>query len=183
MSAASSPSLLGFTHGVGQRGEFCADYGAFANMSLSAGRAYATRWTPSKSRTLQNLSFLVSTADTADNAVHVGLYDAATGTKLFDSGAVTGKLNSTGQKLVSCTATVAAGVPVYAAILVPTITTSVLVCNVGLLNGDLVAAVGSATGEPFMAYVVGQSVLPAALSAFVTLPATPNSPLLIARDA
>lgn len=81
-----------------------------------ANQAELTRFVPSRAMTIATIAFVVETAASLDDAVDVGIYDAA-GNRLASSGAVTGQLNSVGVKNIGLTAalTLAADTIYYAA--------------------------------------------------------------------
>jgi hypothetical protein len=69
-------------------------------------RAYFMRFVPSRTMTIKRIGFVLVASASVDDAVSVGLYDAA-GTRLVTSGATTGQLNSTaGPKRIAITDTV-----------------------------------------------------------------------------
>lgn len=86
-----------------------------SDTALTSGRAVWVRVVPSRDMLIQGIGFRVTTASGTDDECSVGLYNSV-GTRLVTSGAVTGYLNSTGQKLVPIAATLLkAGFVYYAA--------------------------------------------------------------------
>lgn len=81
-----------------------------------ANQAELSRFVPSRAMTIATIAFVVETAASIDDAVDVGIYDAA-GNRLASSGAVLGQLNSVGVKNIGLTGalTLAADTVYYAA--------------------------------------------------------------------
>lgn len=67
--------------------------GSISSVSIITGRLSLARFVPSRTMIAKKIGFGVATPATADDAVEVGIYDAA-GNLLCTSGAVTGLLNA-----------------------------------------------------------------------------------------
>lgn len=151
--------------------------GAFASQAVTAGRIYFLRTVAPRTINGVNMVFSVTVADTVDNPVYVGIYNAGLTTKLADSGPVSGKLNATGTMTVPLPYTLPGGAVYYFAILVPTITTSLN------LNGFNV----SNTGTIFYGSAP-PNVLITAQNGAASLPTTPaagaigSGPALLLRE-
>lgn len=85
-------------------------------LALTANQAYYVRFVPSRPMTIVRVAFRVTTAAGTDIPVEVGIANAS-GTRLVTSGSTTGRLNSTGTKTVTITATVLTPGAVYYAFL------------------------------------------------------------------
>lgn len=80
--------------------------------TATANRAHIMRWVPVGSWDITLAAFQVTVAASLDDACSVAIYDAGLN-RLATSGAVTGKLNSTGIKTVPLVYSVTAGVVYY----------------------------------------------------------------------
>lgn len=119
LPAREVPNLPKYDRDNGQAGMFAIGNLPTGNatIALTVNGAYAVRFSPSRRMVITKLAFLVHTAASADDAVCVGIYDNAYA-RLATSGAVTGKLNSTGVKTVDLASSLAlkAGRVYYAAV-------------------------------------------------------------------
>lgn len=112
---------------------------AFNTRSLTANRCYYQRFVPSRNMTIVSAAIDVTVAAGANDDCAVAIYSSG-GTRLATSGAVASKLNSTGVKTVSLSAslTVIAGTVYYLAFSVGTFGgtgASVLGCGFSDVNG------------------------------------------------
>lgn len=135
----------------------CPTYFSVSTSALTAGRAYAVRFRPSRTMTIALVAFNVSVAAGADDACDVGIYDAAFN-RLVSSGATTGKLNATtGVKTIALAATtLSAGVTYYAAfsVLTPfggTAASLVMTSQAAANLGDLFGTGNGVREQTFMA--------------------------------
>lgn len=91
-------------------------YTGFAGSVWTANQCRVSRFVPSRDLTVTKIAFSVTSADAANPATDVGIYDAS-GAKIVASTAATGIVNSTGVKAVTIAATnLEAGTVYYAAI-------------------------------------------------------------------
>jgi hypothetical protein len=121
---------------------------------------------------IQAIGFRVTTASGTDDACDVGLYSAA-GARLVSSGALTGYLNSTGQKTVPVTPTLLTAGQVYYAALSTASTASVR-------HGTVLAdAFGSAIPAVESGYAASNHPLPSTIPALTVSDAPP---LLVLRE-
>ena len=90
--------------------------------ALTASRAYAARFTASRSRTITKMAFVLTTASGTNDAVDMGIFDS-TGTVLLSStGSTLGKMNGSSgtqqQAPLLASVPLRAGVSYYAALAV-----------------------------------------------------------------
>lgn len=160
-------------------------WGATSAPALSVGRVYYQRFVLPSAMTLRSITFGLQTADTADNAVHVGVYSGA-GVRLVTSGPVTGKLNaaaSSAPKVTVPDTALLANTVYYAAFLAPVIAngaTSVLFATPG--NVGLAGAYGATMPNVFVLWENSQVEL-SAVATPVAATSTNAGPLLIVRSA
>ncbi len=117
--------------------------------TLGANLCYIARLVSSKARTITGLKFVVSTAAGSDDACDVAILDA-TGARLASSGATTGKLNSTGIKTVTLSASqrIEADTVYYAALSCGAIgSTAATVRGASFGSTDIVAIFGTGLGS------------------------------------
>lgn len=137
-----------------------------AGAALVANTAYARRVSLSRRMTLTSVNFMVSTASGTDDPVDAGIYSAS-GTKLVSSGAVTGRLNSTGVKSVTIATTILEPGTYY--IVVAANSTASLVSE-----SFIGAAFGTAMPQAEGLTKVTSYPLPATLTAMTVTDSTPT---------
>lgn len=112
-------SLKPYDRDLGQAGMYAmhTPFQSAGALAVVATNAYIVRFVATRPLVVASISFVVSTAASADDACDVGIYNADLTTRLGSAGATTGKLNSTGVKNCLLTAAVALtpGVVYYAA--------------------------------------------------------------------
>jgi hypothetical protein len=93
----------------GQSGMYGTPQGAPPNTTIALGtanRIYVTRFVPSRNMTIVSGSFGVSAAASVDDQIDIGIYDSA-GNLIRAAGATAGKLNTTGRKILTLSASAA----------------------------------------------------------------------------
>jgi hypothetical protein len=126
----------------GQKGMYAgpADIATVSTAALVSGRAYLVRLCPSRDMTIGSIAFAVATASGTNDPVDVGIYDAGL-VRLVSSGAVTGKLNSTGPKTVPVASTaLTAGAVYYVALSAASTAT---VGTLSMANSNMVQLFGA----------------------------------------
>lgn len=134
--------------------------------------AYFSRFVPSRSMTIVNIAFAVTTAASVDDPCDVGIYtvSGANLTRVVSAGATSGKLNAGGRQSIAITATtLAAGTVYYAGISFGTIGGTAAVVGGANLGGSAqntllgtalpsIVGVAKAASHPLPASVVSPAV-------------------------
>lgn len=142
--------------------------------ALTANRAYAVRFVPSRRMVITKINFRLSTVSGTDDPVDVGIVSSA-GAKLVTSGATTGKLNSTtGTKSVTIAATILNAGTVYYAVLAANSTATLEFAGV---VGD---AFGTAMPQAEALYKATSYPIPTSLTAMTV---TDSAPMLWVRES
>lgn len=140
--------------------------------ALQANRASLLRICPSRIMRIKSIRFVVTTAAGADDACDVGIYDS-TGTKIVSSGAVTGKLNSVGVKVVEIAETTLEPNKVY-----------FLALSCGAIGGTAASVVSISNNAGFPGDIFGTGTLANRLCPFANAShPLPAGPLAIAGSA
>ena len=147
--------------GIGPRG-----VSKGSGVALVANTAYARRIPLSRRMSFISVNFVVGTASGTDDPVDVGLYSSS-GTKLVSSGAVTGKLNSTGVKSVTIATTIVEPGPIY--VVIAANSTATL-----LFDSFIGAAFGTAMPQAEGLSKVTSYPLPTTLTAMTVVDTTPT---------
>lgn len=179
-SALSSPSpskYRQYDRDQGQAGiEAPSEIVGYASFTPSAQVLYLVRFVPSRVMRLASISIAVGTAAGADDAIHVGIYDAAMA-RLINSGAVTGKMNGTGRKTAAfgSTLTVLPATVYYAAYLCPTVTGAPAIAGANFVNGQFALLPGATVPKARLATMASQTILPStATAAYAVASACPR---------
>jgi hypothetical protein len=168
-------------------GEFAPSYQpshllGVSTLSMAANTAYFARFVPRRQFVVDRVHIRVQTADTADNPVDVGIYDGRTLAKIASTGAVTGKLNSTGVKVIDLTApvTLEEGQIYYVAVAPGTVTTSAVIQAASIANAGFSEIMGTAAGD----YLAGSQAAAHPLPATATIGATGTTglPIVFLRE-
>lgn len=122
--------------------------GAYTNVTMVANQAYLARFVPSRNMTIAKISFILSTAAGADDAVDVGIFSSDLTTLLVSKGATTGVLNTAaGRKEITVASTaLVAGTVYYAAL------------SCGTLGGTAAVIQGTAINTANNAILFGSAV-------------------------
>jgi hypothetical protein len=158
--------------------------GARAVVALTAGRAYAMRFVPSRNMTISSIAFQVTTAAGADDTCDVGIYDSALTTRLVSKGATAGLLNVLGVKNVDIGDTaLTAGTVYYAAFSSVTpfgaAAAQLLFLSLGVGSGG--TFFGTTAGVTEVAFKDASHPLPASLAGFGTTAG--SAPLFALRES
>lgn len=132
-----------------------------SGVALVANTAYARRVALSRRMSLVSVNFVVATASSTDDPVDVGVYGSS-GTKLVSSGAVTGKLNSTGVKSVAIATTVVEPGPIYVVVATSSTATLLFDTFIGAAFGTAMPqaeGLAKATSYPLPATLTGMTVV------------------------
>jgi hypothetical protein len=146
--------------------------------ALVSGTVYAYRIYPERDYTITLAYFNVSTASGTDDPCEIAVYDGTGTTKLATTGSTTGKLNSTGDKTITLSVSLAARTA-YIVAFEATSTASVRMAQWN--SSAVVAAFGSTVSTMLAMSKTGQSIpMPSALTSFS---GANTVPLLVLRES